>query len=262
MDTALSPITIIWHKTNIKLRTCTRRRAAPARPRRTQVADTVRQGCHVAKGSASGAWRTQRAEHGPAGVDDLDLAVAREGLGVRGQAGGVPAVVARVLAVQVRRRLCEGACVRAHLQHFDGFNDPTAHAQVIGGCYRWIFFQKLVGYHRSCRRLCRRVPRPLTAGYSGSACGPCCGRGPLWPPARQSHVTALCNVPALASTAATARHDSAQTRMRPSCHRAPTPVPPSCPALAQLCAATRACCLPCFQPACAQPCDICAQASI
>ena len=33
----------------------------------------------------------QRAQHGPARVDDLDLAVAREGLRVRGQARRVPA---------------------------------------------------------------------------------------------------------------------------------------------------------------------------
>ena len=40
----------------------------------------------------------QRAEHGPACVDDLNGAVALEGLGVGGQAGGVPAVVAGELA--------------------------------------------------------------------------------------------------------------------------------------------------------------------
>ena len=43
----------------------------------------------------------QRAEHGPAGVDDLHGAEALERLGVGGQAGGVPAVVAGELASQV-----------------------------------------------------------------------------------------------------------------------------------------------------------------
>jgi hypothetical protein len=42
-------------------------------------------------------------------VDDLDLAVAGEGLGVGREAGGVPAVVAGVLAVEVRGRVGEGA---------------------------------------------------------------------------------------------------------------------------------------------------------
>ncbi len=37
----------------------------------------------------------------PAGVDDLNLAVAREGLGVGRQAGGVPAIVTGELALQV-----------------------------------------------------------------------------------------------------------------------------------------------------------------
>jgi hypothetical protein len=47
-------------------------------------------------------------------MDDLHLAVALEGLGVGGQAGGVPAVVAGELAGQVgggvvlRERACEG----------------------------------------------------------------------------------------------------------------------------------------------------------
>ena len=44
---------------------------------------------------------TQGAEHSPASVDGLDLAVPREGLRVGRQAGGVPAVVAWELAVQV-----------------------------------------------------------------------------------------------------------------------------------------------------------------
>ena len=41
----------------------------------------------------------ERAEHGPAGVDDLDLAVAGKRLRVGREARGVPAVVARVLPV-------------------------------------------------------------------------------------------------------------------------------------------------------------------
>ena len=43
----------------------------------------------------------RRTEHGPAGVDDLQLAVAGKGLRVGRQAGGVPAVVARELSGQV-----------------------------------------------------------------------------------------------------------------------------------------------------------------
>jgi len=50
----------------------------------------------------------ERAEHGPAGVDDLDRAVARERLRVGGEARGVPAVVARELAGQVGGRGGEG----------------------------------------------------------------------------------------------------------------------------------------------------------
>ena len=51
----------------------------------------------------------ERAEHGPAGVDDLDGAVAGEGLRVGREAGGVPAVVAGELAGEVSRRAREGA---------------------------------------------------------------------------------------------------------------------------------------------------------
>ena len=51
----------------------------------------------LAKGGAAGQQlggdAAQGAQHGPAGVDHLDLAVAGKGLGVRGQAGGVPPVV-------------------------------------------------------------------------------------------------------------------------------------------------------------------------
>ncbi len=60
--------------------------------------------CHMIQ------MRTQGAEHGPAGVDGLNLPVAGEGLRVGRQAGCVPAVVAGELAVQVRRRLSEVAC--------------------------------------------------------------------------------------------------------------------------------------------------------
>ena len=52
------------------------------------------------------------AEHGPPGVDHLQLAVLGEGLGVGGQPGGVPAVVAGELAGQVGGSLAgEGAQV-------------------------------------------------------------------------------------------------------------------------------------------------------
>ena len=50
-----------------------------------------------------GGQAAQGAQHGPAGVDDLDLAVASKGLGVGRQAGGVPPVVSRVLTSQVLR---------------------------------------------------------------------------------------------------------------------------------------------------------------
>ncbi len=46
-------------------------------------------------------WRrkhTQGAEHGPPRVNDLNLAVPGEGLGVGRQASRVPAIVTRVLA--------------------------------------------------------------------------------------------------------------------------------------------------------------------
>jgi hypothetical protein len=44
---------------------------------------------------------SERTEHGPAGVDQLQLAVAAEGLGVSGQTSSVPAVVTSELAGQV-----------------------------------------------------------------------------------------------------------------------------------------------------------------
>ena len=40
-------------------------------------------------------------KHGPAGVDQLDLAVAGKGLGVSGETGRIPAVVSRELALEV-----------------------------------------------------------------------------------------------------------------------------------------------------------------
>lgn len=50
----------------------------------------------------------QLTQHGPAGVDQLQLAVAAEGLGVGGQTGGVPSVVTGKLAGQVGGSLGEG----------------------------------------------------------------------------------------------------------------------------------------------------------
>jgi hypothetical protein len=41
-------------------------------------------------------------KHGPAGVDQLDLAVAGKGLGVSRETGGIPAVVSGVFTVEVR----------------------------------------------------------------------------------------------------------------------------------------------------------------
>jgi hypothetical protein len=52
------------------------------------------------------------AEHGPVAVDDLELTVLGEGLGVGRQPGGIPAVVAKELAGHVARGLVgEGANV-------------------------------------------------------------------------------------------------------------------------------------------------------
>jgi hypothetical protein len=48
------------------------------------------------------------AEHGPASVDDLDLAIAGKGFGVGGQTGGIPAVVTGVFALQVRGDIALG----------------------------------------------------------------------------------------------------------------------------------------------------------
>ncbi len=45
------------------------------------------------RGQKGADMRTEGTEHGPAGVDDLDLAVSGEGLWVGGQTGSVPAVV-------------------------------------------------------------------------------------------------------------------------------------------------------------------------
>jgi hypothetical protein len=48
-------------------------------------------------------------KHGPAGVDQLDLAVAGKGLGVGGETGGIPAVVTRELTLEVGHVGGEGA---------------------------------------------------------------------------------------------------------------------------------------------------------
>ena len=53
---------------------------------------------HTVAGEDLGGHAAEGAEHGPAGVDDLQLAVAGEGLGVSRQAGRVPAVVTGELA--------------------------------------------------------------------------------------------------------------------------------------------------------------------
>ena len=68
--------------------------AAPIR------AEICRQPKHAAGLAGCSSKARARAAH-PAGVDDLDLAVASEGLGVSRQAGAVPAVVAGELALQV-----------------------------------------------------------------------------------------------------------------------------------------------------------------
>ena len=52
-------------------------------------------------GEQLGEDAAEGAEHGPPGVDHLELAVLGEGLGVGGEPGGVPAVVAGELASQV-----------------------------------------------------------------------------------------------------------------------------------------------------------------
>jgi len=64
----------------------------------------------VALGDELGGHAAQGAEHGPAGVDHLDLPVLGKGGGVGGEAGGVPAVVTGELAGQVLGRTAvEGA---------------------------------------------------------------------------------------------------------------------------------------------------------
>ena len=47
-------------------------------------------------------------KHGPAGVDQLDLAVAGKGLGISGETGGIPAVISRELTLEVRHIGGEG----------------------------------------------------------------------------------------------------------------------------------------------------------
>jgi len=61
----------------------------------TEISGTV--GLQELGGDAS-----QGTKHSPASMDELDLAIASKGLGVGGQAGGIPAVVTRVFTVQVR----------------------------------------------------------------------------------------------------------------------------------------------------------------
>ena len=50
-------------------------------------------------GEQLGGDAAEGAQHGPARVDDLDLAVAREGLGVRGEAGRVPTCAAAIYSI-------------------------------------------------------------------------------------------------------------------------------------------------------------------
>ena len=56
--------------------------------------DTLTEGDAVA-GEDLGGDTAEGAEHGPASMDDLELAVTLESLGVSGEASGVPAVVTR-----------------------------------------------------------------------------------------------------------------------------------------------------------------------
>lgn len=60
-----------------------------------------------------GGRRTEGSEHGPSGVDDLDLAVPGEGCGIGRQSLGVPAIVTGELSLQVCWWLCEWACTPA-----------------------------------------------------------------------------------------------------------------------------------------------------
>jgi hypothetical protein len=60
-------------------------------------------------GAPLGDEAAEGAEHGPAGVDDLELAVAGKGFGVCGETGGVPAVISGEFTLEVRRRGGEGA---------------------------------------------------------------------------------------------------------------------------------------------------------
>jgi len=154
--------------------------------------------------SASGAGRTQRAEHGPAGVDDLDLAVAREGLGVRGQAGGVPAVVAGVLTVQVRRRLCEGACTRPRLRLLDAGRARSSHRWVV---LRLDLFQEPAGCHRGCKHVCRRAPPPPSSWVFRQRVWPLLRAWPLVAPCKavSRHDTVQCPAQCLHSTNRTSR---------------------------------------------------------
>ena len=56
---------------------------------------------HTVLGQQLGGNAAQSSKHGPASVDQLQLTVAAEGLGVGGQTSGIPAIVTGVLAGQV-----------------------------------------------------------------------------------------------------------------------------------------------------------------
>ena len=60
-------------------------------------------------GKELGGHAAESAKHGPASVDDLDLAVLGEGLGVSGETSGIPAIVSGVLTLEVRHIRGEGA---------------------------------------------------------------------------------------------------------------------------------------------------------
>ena len=60
-------------------------------------------------GEELGGHATKSTEHGPASVDDLDLAITGKGLGVSGETGGVPSVISGVFALEVGDLRGEGA---------------------------------------------------------------------------------------------------------------------------------------------------------
>ena len=75
-------------------------------------------------------------EHGPASVDQLELTVGLEGLGVRGQTSGVPAVVTGELTGEVRGTLAgvgakpPGAVRAIPLHRLDGGVDLGLHDKI------------------------------------------------------------------------------------------------------------------------------------